>query len=129
MTRTDYRVPRLDETGIPLVDGTTPILVRYSPGRRLALCLFAVGLTASVLGCSSGPRAVLASVNVWEYWNARQAEDCRISTPVCDCRWEALQAWRKRLDEAGAAVKRGGKMPLQLAALKGAEAAHGACSK
>ena len=82
-----------------------------------------------LVGCGSGTRTTLTSVNAWEYFNARQTEDCRVSTPVCDCRWEELQVWRKRLDEAGKAVKNGGKYPMQLKAIGEAEQAYGACGK
>lgn len=80
---------------------------------------------ASLLGC--GPRKVLTSINKWEHWNARYPEECQISTPACDCKWEALARWDKLLHEAGEAVKRGGGMKLQLKALKTSEAAYGAC--
>lgn len=78
------------------------------------------GLLVLVLlaaGCStSQPDKVMASVNAFHYYNARYEERCVPTGPTgCAATKNALRAWRKGLDEAGAALTRGGAIPLQVA--------------
>ena len=81
-----------------------------------ALCMF---------GCASPAQRVLRSVNDYEYHNARQHEDCAVTTvfteTACAIRGGVLRKWSDALDEAGAALKRGGAFPLQLNRLKTVE--------
>lgn len=89
---------------------------REAPLFRLTAVLAAV----LAVGCgTSQPDRVMASVNAFHYYNARYEERCVPSGPKgCAATNAALKAWRKGLDEAGAALKRGGEIPLQVAHVK-----------
>lgn len=115
-----------DEVRTP--DSAKAVVCAALPGAVMRLVRApGICVLALIFLCSCGPRKVLTSLNAFEYHNARQSEECAVSTPACDCRWEALFRWDKLLHEAGKAVKNGGAYPLQLKALKEAEAAYGAC--
>ena len=90
--------------------------------RRVSLsAALAVFLLAGGFGCGSAPEVkILTSANAYAYHEARYSEACvAVKGPeTCDQRHAVLLAWRARLDEAEAALKRGGKLPLQLAELK-----------
>ena len=99
-------------------------LTSRGTGRRVllsrALPVFFVSL-AGGFGCGSAPEVkILTSANAYAYHEARYSEACvAVKGPeTCDQRHAVLLAWRARLDEAEAALKRGGKLPLQLAELK-----------
>jgi len=79
-----------------------------------------VAFAALACGCgTSQPDRVMASVNAFHYYNARYEERCVPSGPKgCAATNTALRAWRKGLDEAGEALKRGGEIPLQVAHVK-----------
>ena len=64
-------------------------------------------------------------VNVREYHAARYTEACRVEPyPAwCKPKYDAIQACRTTIEEAGKAFARGGKFPLQM------KAARKACSK
>ena len=91
-------------------------------GRRVPLSrALPVFLLAGGFGCGSASEVkILTSANAYAYHEARYSEACvAVKGPeTCDQRHAVLLAWRARLDEAEAALKRGGKLPLQLAELK-----------
>lgn len=68
-------------------------------------------------GCRTAQEdRVMGSVNAYHYYNARYDERCVPTGPVgCAATNAALKAWRKGLDEAKAALVRGGAIPLQVA--------------
>jgi hypothetical protein len=105
--------------------GALPIRGANTPSPGLLPGVLLPLLVAASIGCSSG--RVLDSANNWAYHTARYNEDCYAASPTCECRHEALARWRKLLDEANEAAQRGGKYPLQLRALKDAEAKLGGC--
>ena len=75
-------------------------------------------------GCASPARQILTSANGYHYYYARYQEACPPRTaPAALCpSWSAgLSIWHKRLTEANDALQRGGKLPLQLGALKRVE--------
>jgi hypothetical protein len=75
-------------------------------------------------GCSSWESrarlAVLTSENSFRFYTARHEETCAKppQPPPCSASFAALTRWSRDLDQAHAAVKLGGKLPLQLGALK-----------
>ena len=81
-------------------------------------------LLAMAWGCGTSPEVkILTSANAYAYHEARYSEAC-VATKgpsSCDARHAVLVAWRGRLDEAEAALRRGGQLPLQLAELKAKE--------
>ena len=85
----------------------------------LSLCL--TGLTA----CTSATTQVQNSVNAYYYYTTRfeevcptyDSKDCPQYKPAATL----LQKWEKQLKDAKDAVNRGGKLPLQLKALKDTE--------
>lgn len=87
----------------------------------LGLLMIALALT----GCASPAQKVLKSVNGYEFYMARYAEFCPTPSPAqspeCKAKATTLRRWSKALDEAGAALKRGGAFPLQLKRLKETE--------
>lgn len=96
------------------------------PGRVVSSYGVAV-LLSSLLGsgCSSPEIKIMSSANAYYYYYSRYSEQCvgdyAIGAPNCAERFHALQDWRKYLEEAEEAVGRGGKLPLQLQALKDVE--------
>ena len=99
--------------------GRGPLL--RGSGRRAYARALPVFLLAAAIGCGSSPQVkILTSANAYAYHEARYSEECvvNVGTATCDKRHAVLIAWRARLDEAEAALKRGGKLPLQLAELK-----------
>ena len=101
---------------------TTRGLTSRGIGRRVLLSrALPVFLIAGGFGCGSDPGVkILTSANAYAYYEARYSEACVAVTgpATCDQRHAGLVAWRARLDEAEIALKRGGKLPLQLAELK-----------
>lgn len=91
-------------------------------GRRALLTrALPVFLLAGAWGCAAAPEVkILTSANAFAYYEARYAESCVAITGPATCaqRHAGLVAWRARLDEAETALRRGGKLPLQLAELK-----------
>jgi hypothetical protein len=91
-------------------------------GRRVPLSrALPVFLLAGTWGCAAAPEVkILTSANAFAYYEARYSEACvaSVGPTTCDKRHAVLIAWRARLDEAEAALKRGGKLPLQLAELR-----------
>jgi len=72
-------------------------------------------------GCASPATRILTSANGYHYWTNRHAERCPSETePVCKGA-SVLTRWHTALGEANAALQRGGKLPLQLDALKRVE--------
>jgi len=76
-------------------------------------------------GCSSPGVEIATLVNVREYHAARYTEACRVEPypDWCKPKYDAIQACRTTIEEAGKAFARGGKFPLQM------KAARKACSK
>lgn len=98
--------------------------------RRRRLLLPGVAAFLSVMcmagfmaGCASPARQILTSANSYHYHSARYEEACRSQPrPVsCDKRADTLRRWYTALQEANAALQRGGGLPLQTAALKKVE--------
>ena len=87
----------------------------------LALLLIIV---MALAGCTSPAQKVLRSVNDYEYRNARYVEECKVPAPKCPEKAALLREWSKALDEAGAALKRGGSFPLQLQRLADTEKSY-----
>ena len=91
-------------------------------GRRVPLSrALPVLLLAGTWGCAAAPEVkILTSANAFAYYEARYSESCvAVAGPAtCEQRHAGLVAWRARLDEAETALRRGGKLPLQLAELK-----------
>ena len=109
MTRA-FRQPHHPRQAIPLD--------RRRASLSAALVVF---LLAGACGCGTAPEVkILTSANAFAYYEARYSEACVAVTgpATCDQRHAGLVAWRARLDEAEIALKRGGKLPLQLAELK-----------
>jgi hypothetical protein len=63
----------------------------------------------------------MTSANCYTYWHARHAERCPSPTEALCKETSVLTRWHTALGEANAALQRGGKLPLQLAALKRVE--------
>ena len=101
---------------------TTRVLTSRGTGRRVPLSrALPVFLLAGAWGCGTSPEVkILTSANAYAYHEARYSDACVVvaGPATCDQRHAVLLAWRARLDEAEAALKRGGKLPLQLAELK-----------
>ena len=97
-------------------------LTSRGTGRRMLLSrALPAFLLAGACGCGTAPEVkILTSANAFAYYEARYSEACVAVTgpATCDQRHAGLVAWRARLDEAEIALKRGGKLPLQLAELK-----------
>lgn len=78
-------------------------------------------LTFSIvtLGCAPAKR-VAGYQNAYDFREARYEEACVVATPPAACAAAVLElhAAEKHLHEAAKAVKNGGAMSLQLAALK-----------
>ena len=75
-------------------------------------------------GCTSPARQILTSANGYHYYHARYQEACPSrSAPadLCSSWYAGLSRWHKRLNEANDALQRGGKLPLQLRAVKKSE--------
>lgn len=72
-------------------------------------------------GCASPATRVLTSVNGYHYWINRHAERCPSETESICKETSVLTRWHTALGEADAALQRGGKLPLQLDALKRVE--------
>lgn len=91
-------------------------------GRRAPLSrALPVFVVAGACGCGTSPEVkILTSANAYAYHEARYSDACVVvaGPATCGQRHAVLLAWRARLDEAEAALKRGGKLPLQLAELK-----------
>ena len=89
--------------------------------------LVALGVAAllAASGCTSPGVKIATLVNVREYHAARYTEACRVEPfpSWCKPKYDQLQVCRKCIEEAGAALQRGGKFPLQM------KAARKACSK
>lgn len=69
---------------------------------------------------------MVTSANAFAFYEARYQEGCVdvVGPGTCDAEFASLNRWRRRLAEAETAlgnVKKGGKLPLQLAELKRAE--------
>lgn len=107
-----------------LVRGLT-IRGSYAPPSLGPLLVFLLLASGAAVSCSSNK--ILTSSNSWAFHTARYNESCVNPAPGCACRHEALARWRGALDEARDAVRRGGKYPLQIRALKDAEAKLGEC--
>lgn len=75
-----------------------------------------------VTGCASPAERVLTSVNAYHYWLGEYETTCAgKGTEACRA-WETdLRSHKARLEAAEAAIKRGGKLPLQLKAMRAAE--------
>ena len=101
---------------------TTRGLTSRGIGRRAShLRALPVFLLAGTWGCAATPEVkILTSANAFAYYEARYSEACVAITGPATCaqRHAGLVAWRARLDEAETALRRGGKLPLQLAELK-----------
>ena len=99
--------------------------VSFGEASRPTIC-YAVALSAmlAMAGCASPAKQILTSANGYHYYYARYQEACPPRTaPAALCpSWSAgLSIWHKRLTEANDALQRGGKLPLQLGALKRVE--------
>ena len=105
------------------------------PGSRvrlgvIVLAVASVMLLAAAFGCASPARRVLTSVNAYHNWLGEYEARCGASAPApapadCSSWYSDLRAHKARLEAAEAAIKRGGKLPLQLRAMKSAEKAAG----
>lgn len=91
-----------------------------SVSRSQRLGLLSLGalaiLLVGIVGCRTAePDKIMASVNAFHFYNARYEERCVPTGPKgCASMNAALKKWRAGLDEAGAALKRGGAIPLQV---------------
>lgn len=97
-------------------------LTRNDRATGIALAASLAVLVLGLCGCASPANRVRASVNAYEFRNARHREVCP-GPPACPASAKALQRWDKAIIEAKDALQRGGPMPLQLGALKAAEQA------
>ena len=84
--------------------------------RRVA----ALGIVLVLAGCSSAVKIVATAQNAYSYRESRYEESCVVVSPPAECAATQveLKTYEKHLHEAAAALKFGGGMPLQLAALK-----------
>lgn len=94
--------------------------VPFGGVRRPALLLPLVAAFLLV-GCASPASRILTSANGYHYWSARWAERCPSPTEALCNEAPVLTRWHTALTEANAALQRGGKLPLQLEALKSVE--------
>lgn len=94
---------------------------RYTRTKPVTASFFALAVILLSCGTGCSSHTILTSVNNYAYWVERVNE---APTP---CRHAKLEKWRQALDEANAASKRGGSFPLQLKALRDAEAKFGEC--
>jgi hypothetical protein len=78
------------------------------------LCGLFLLMMTLVVGCSSPSQKILRSLNDYEFHSARYADACP-APPSDPCKAKAvvLRKWSGALDEASAALKRGGAFPLQ----------------
>lgn len=84
----------------------------------MALLLCVMGMA----GCASPAGKILTSANGYHFHSARYVESCPVPTASdCQARADVLRRWYTALGEANAALQRGGKLPLQLQALKTVE--------
>jgi hypothetical protein len=86
----------------------------------LALRRAALALTLTMLfGCSAAKQVATAQ-NGYDFREARYEEACVVVTPPAECAPTVIElhAAEKHMHEAAKAVKLGGALPLQLAALK-----------
>ena len=77
-----------------------------------------------LVGCTSPAKQILTSVNNYHWYFARHQEACpprAVPADLCPSWSAGLSQWHKRLTEANDALQRGGKLPLQLGALKKSE--------
>lgn len=90
------------------------------PRPLLVLLLLGAG---TFFGCAGRDgKTILTSANGYSFAEARYGEACVLaSAPECPARYKAVIRWKKALDEAAEAYKRGGKLPDQLGALEAAE--------
>ena len=77
--------------------------------------------TFLLVGCASPARQILTSANAYHWHHARYGEACQTTSEACQTRASVLTRWHTALGEANAALQRGGKLPLQLGALKRVE--------
>jgi 16S rRNA G1207 methylase RsmC len=75
------------------------------------------------LGCSSATTKVATSQNSYDFREARYEESCVVANPPVACTQAqvGLVAWEKHLHEAAKALSHGGKLPLQIQAIKSDE--------
>jgi hypothetical protein len=79
-------------------------------------------LAMAMMGCASPAGRVLASTNAYEFNTARTKEECPAPpSDPCKAKNAWLRKWSGALDEAAAALKRTGAMPLQLKRLADTE--------
>lgn len=98
----------------------------------LLLRLAGIFLLACLTGCAGRDgRKILTSANGYDKVNGDYTVRCvTVVGRNCGPCYSALKHWRKSLDDASEAYKRGGKLPDQMAALQAAEKdARAACSK
>jgi len=76
-------------------------------------------------GCTSPVKRVATSQNSYDFLVARYNETCRVDLPPPNCSaWQkSLNAWETHLHESARALKLGGGLPRQLAAIKADEKA------
>ena len=89
--------------------------------------LVIVATFLSLIACSQ-PKRVLTSANAYDFYSSRYERACGVNSRPprpFDCRgvYDELLRYREDLQLAGDAVKRGGKFPLQVEALKAHEKA------
>ena len=84
--------------------------------RRVA----ALGLLLVLAGCASAVKTVATAQNTYAYRESRFEDSCVVAAPPTECAATQveLKTYEKHLHEAAAAIKWGGGLPLQLAALK-----------
>lgn len=79
-------------------------------------------LALLVVGCTSDINRVKTSLNDYTYYANRFEEKCpSYDSAICTelkAQADGLKKWNKAIHEAQEAVSRGGKLPLQLKALK-----------
>ena len=99
--------------------------VSFGEASRPTIC-YAVALSAmlAMAGCASPAKQILTSANNYHWYFARHQEACpprAVPADLCPSWSAGLSQWHKRLTEANDALQRGGKLPLQLGALKKSE--------
>jgi len=91
------------------------------PYGSLLWCALWVAPYLCTIGCASPASRVLTSINSYHWHHARYGEACQTASEPCQTRAAVLTRWHTALGEANDALQRGGKLPLQLDALKRVE--------
>lgn len=93
-------------------------------GERVGLSSALFPLVLALAACRAPAEVrIVTSANAYAYYHARYEEKCveAVGPATCDAQFALLERWKGRLAEAETALKRGGRLPLQLGELQKTE--------